>query len=522
MLDDISIGKRIGLVFGAAGSITLLAIGISLYSFNNFRQAMQLVHSEADQIILAKDTHNRALQVMTFIGATASTGKDTYLADIKAQREAYKANLDALGTMTHTEASKKVLQNVVEAVGSARDANTRVVELATTGHSEEASRMFNEISLPKLADWNRAFNSLNERRKARMEESLAIVDTQIRHETWILLGVGLAMLAAVAFLGVLLTRSIVGPIQGFMGVLGKVAEGDLTVKAKADHKDEVGRLGRSLNETLGNLKDSLREVTSASGSVASGATELSASAEQMSATTQEIARSGETLHTAIDTVSSAIVQFVASVTQVAGNVEASAKHSEKAVDASEAGARGSRDAAERMDRVRAAAEHISKAVGVIREIAQQTNLLSLNAAIEAAKAGDQGKGFAVVADEVRKLAERSRQATVEIEQLIAETQEAVASGVTSVRDTSEHMSHIRASIENVSVRVKEIGTATTEQSSTAAEISHRMEESAREVGQNAAATQELSATVQEITRTASDLAHVAEQMATAVRKFRIA
>ena len=522
MLGNIRIGKRIGLAFGVVSLAALLAIGIALYSFNNFRQSMIFVRSEADQIVIAKDTHNRALQVMTFIGATVTSGKDIYLGDIKAQRAIYKANLDQLDKMTHTEGSRKALQDVVDAVGSARDANTQVMELATKGHAAEASKVFNEISLPKLADWNNAFDRLNQRRHARMEESLAAAESQIRHETWTLLGVALGLLAAVVAVGVALTRSIVEPIHGFMGILGQVAGGDLTAEAQAGSLDEIGHLGRSLNQALGNLKETLREVNNASDSVASGATELSASAEQMSSTTQEIARGGETLSEATDTVSSAIVQFVASVTQVAGNVEASAKHTDAAVEASEAGARGSKDAAEGMDRIHAATEKISKAVGVIREIAQQTNLLSLNAAIEAAKAGDQGKGFAVVADEVRKLAERSRQATVEIEQLIEGTREAVTSGVKSVRVTTGLMSRIRDSIEIVSSRVKEIGVATNEQSGTAAEISRRMEVSAREVGQNAAATQELSSTVQEISRTASDLAHISEVMATAVRKFRIA
>ena len=256
-------------------------------------------------------------------------------------------------------------------------------------------------------------------------------------------------------------------------------------------------------------------------SVASGATELSASAEQMSTTTHEIAKSGEMLHGATDSVASAIVQFLASVEQVAGNVKISADFTDEAVRATEEGATGSKDAGERMGRIRKATAKIASAVNVIREIAQQTNLLSLNAAIEAAKAGEQGKGFSVVAEEVRKLAERSRQATVEIEKLILETHEAVEGGFASVQTTTALMDRIQGMITKVAARVREIGMATREQSSTASEIAKRMEESAGEVGQNATATQELSATVQEISRTAADLARVSETMAVAVARFRI-
>lgn len=174
-----------------------------------------------------------------------------------------------------------------------------------------------------------------------------------------------------------------------------------------------------------------------------------------------------------------------------------------------------------MEEIERASGKIASAVAVIQEIAQQTNLLSLNAAIEAAKAGEQGRGFSVVAEEVRKLAERSRQAAVEIEQLIRDTQQTVAGGVDSVRNISALMERIKVSVGKGASLVREIGTATQEQSSTAQEISKRMDESAREIGQNAAATQELSATVHEISRTASDLAQVSNALAQAMARFAV-
>ncbi len=330
-------------------------------------------------------------------------------------------------------------------------------------------------------------------------------------------GIGVSLLA-VATLNRMLKG--LGQIRTAMQEIAS-GEGDLTRRIEVQSDDEVGQTAEAFNRFLGGLQGTIKEVTQASLSVASGATELSASAEQMSATTNEIAKSGELLHGATETVASAITEFMASVEEVARNVKTSVEHTGETVEATEAGAQGTQTTAEGMNRIHDASSKIANAIRVIQEIAQQTNLLSLNAAIEAAKAGEQGKGFAVVAEEVRKLADRSRQAAVEIEKLLHETQVAVDGGVSSVQNISGLMERIQSSIKRVSSLINEIGTATREQSTTASEIANRMEESAREIGQNAVATQELSATVHEISRTASDLARIANSLAQAMARFKV-
>jgi methyl-accepting chemotaxis protein len=174
-----------------------------------------------------------------------------------------------------------------------------------------------------------------------------------------------------------------------------------------------------------------------------------------------------------------------------------------------------------MEQIREATSQVFKAVQVIQDIARQTNLLSLNAAIEAAKAGSAGRGFAVVADEVRKLAERSRIAALEIAQLNQQTQEAVAGGVDGMNVSLENLRSIREKIASIAERIQEIGALSTSQTGTSHEVAQKMDQTASRLAQNASATQELSATVQEITKTAEDLANVAEGLHDVVGKFQV-
>jgi methyl-accepting chemotaxis protein len=164
---------------------------------------------------------------------------------------------------------------------------------------------------------------------------------------------------------------------------------------------------------------------------------------------------------------------------------------------------------------------IVNAVSVIQEIARQTNLLSLNAAIEAAKAGAQGKGFAVVAEEVRKLAERSGGAAREIEGLILRTQEAVAGGVQGVDSTLASLSAIRERIDGVAESIREIHGLSRDQERTGQEVAAMMGQTTGRLAQNASATHELASTVQEIAKTSDELARVAEGLRAVVGSFKL-
>jgi methyl-accepting chemotaxis protein len=230
-------------------------------------------------------------------------------------------------------------------------------------------------------------------------------------------------------------ESLQRSITELLNVINQVARGDLTLRGKVTN-DALGNVVDSVNFMLDNFTKVLERVRKAALDVSTNANEILAAAEDMTAgATQQDQE--------ITNTSSAVEQLTVSMKQVSNNAEASAEAARRALDAAEQGNSAVRDTLEGMQRIRASVQatakkikslgdrslEISEIINVINDITEQTNLLALNAAIEAARAGEAGRGFAVVADEVRKLAEHSRNATKDIAALIkaiqAETNEAV-------------------------------------------------------------------------------------------------
>jgi methyl-accepting chemotaxis protein len=528
MIMNLKMGKKL-LLAPLAVIVFLLIFGaISYIGLFNQQGAINDIYnnrfgaykSSANMIIDLANVHANVYKVISWGNANYDAKKIESLGkeQVAVVEKTIQNVKTQLASKILSQEEKKIYQGTLEQLEEYKKPVEGVIDLA--GADLNSATMFMGTADDKFQILNKNLESLLALENKLSEGQYNFAMGSFQKVLIISIGVLAAAVIFSLLISFFMTKLIIAPIQKTIKVIEDISQGNLTKRVDVVSRDEIGEMSSHFNAFVEKLHQAIVHVARSSNDVSSAANTLDSAAEQMAAGVEQAAAQ-------VNSVATASEEMSTTSSEIAQNCVMAAKSSEKANGAAIEGEKIIMETVDVMKRINervkesariikslgTRSDQIGEVVGLINDVADQTNLLALNAAIEAARAGEHGRGFAVVADEVRKLAERTTEATKEIGDTIAamqtETKNAVSSMEDGVKDvevgsveaekSGDALSDILKQINAATVEINQIAVASEQQTATTNEIANNiqqisevMHDTSKRIQDNASAASQLA------------------------------
>ncbi|MGM3422339.1 methyl-accepting chemotaxis protein [Pseudomonas benzopyrenica] len=527
----LKLSARSAVCFATVTLLLLVLVITSAVGLNSLYQAEQDVETnwmasiaqtaKMDSLVL-----RLRLETLRMVASEDEQMKQTAAATIAQARGQLQQEVAAYQALVASPEEQR-LADAVSAGVKAYDARLdEIVAIARTRPASEGTAYVNANIRPLTNDLQEKIVALGDFNQRGAKQAGELANQTYSRNLWLLGIISAVAVVLTVVLAVLYTRSILQPLRQVLAINKRIAEGDLRVAAQATGRDEMADLMRATVQMQQTLRDTVSHIGEAS-------TQLASAAEEMNAVTDEASRGLQRQNGEVEQAAAAVNEMTAAVEEVARNAASastSAQQSERSTGLGAARVTETVNAihsltstvshtSEQIVALAGQAQGIATVVDVIRGIAEQTNLLALNAAIEAARAGEQGRGFAVVADEVRALAHRTQESTREIEQMIGGIQSGSEGAVQAMQRSRDEatatlkianeagaaLEEIARSITEINERNFLIATASEEQAQVARSVDQNLV-SIRDLSiQTSAGAHQTAAAAHEVSRLAVDM-----------------